>query len=148
MCGIDNALGRQALDQVGFDLVVEAGLGHGYRDFRTLRLHTLPNARRASDIWKSDVGDEAPEERSAYQRMIKEGADRCGVTLLAGKAVGAPFVGTVAASLALTEILRLLHGGHVHQLLDLDLQSVEHRTVIENASISAALNPGCVPVAA
>ncbi|MBI3369014.1 MAG: hypothetical protein HY021_11405 [Burkholderiales bacterium] len=27
LCGLDNALGRQALDQVGFDLIVEAGLG-------------------------------------------------------------------------------------------------------------------------
>ena len=33
LCGLDNAVGRQALDQAGFDFVVEAGLGHGYRDF-------------------------------------------------------------------------------------------------------------------
>jgi hypothetical protein len=35
-------IGRQALNQVGFDFVVEAGLGRGHRDFRALRLHTLP----------------------------------------------------------------------------------------------------------
>src|ERR1700733_12992647 len=27
LCGLDNALGRRALEQVGFDLVVESGLG-------------------------------------------------------------------------------------------------------------------------
>ena len=44
--------------------------------------------------------------------MLDEGSlDRCGVTLLAGKAVGAPFVGTLAATLVLAEVLRLLHGG-------------------------------------
>jgi hypothetical protein len=38
LCGLDNVLGRQALDQVGFDFVVEAGLGRGHRDFRAIRL--------------------------------------------------------------------------------------------------------------
>ena len=40
--GSTTAAGRQALDQVGFDFVVEAGLGRGHRDFRAIRLHTLP----------------------------------------------------------------------------------------------------------
>ena len=34
LCGLDNVAGRRALDQVGFDLIVEAGLGRGHRDFR------------------------------------------------------------------------------------------------------------------
>jgi hypothetical protein len=29
LCGLDNALGRRALDEVGFDFVAEAGLGRG-----------------------------------------------------------------------------------------------------------------------
>ena len=48
--------------------------------------------------------------------MLKGGElDRCGVTLLAGKAVGAPFVGAATATLAVSEVLRLLHGGPVQQ---------------------------------
>ena len=50
LCGLDNALGRRALDKVGFDLVVEAGLGRGYRDYRTMRLHVLPGTRSADEI--------------------------------------------------------------------------------------------------
>ena len=53
LCGLDNALGRRGLDKVGFDFVVEAGLGRGHRDFRSIRLHTLPGRRSAADIWKS-----------------------------------------------------------------------------------------------
>jgi hypothetical protein len=54
--------------------------------------------------------------------MLKDGTlDQCGVTLLAGKAVGAPFVGAAAATLAIAEVLRLLHGGPLHELVDLDL---------------------------
>ena len=106
LCGLDNAEGRRALDQVGFDLVVEAGLGHGHRDFRKIRLHTLPGSRPASEIWRSSPSaGENIEERRAYWRLLSEGVlDRCGVTLLAGKTVGAPFVGAVAATLALSEI--------------------------------------------
>ena len=132
-----------------FAFVVEAGLGRGHRDFRTIRLHTLPGSRLASDIWKSGGDGEDVSARAAYQRMLKEGElDACGVTLLAGKAVGAPFVGAVAACLAVAEVLRLLHGGPLHHLIDLDLQSPEHRTVAGRAQAFAALNPGFVEAAA
>jgi len=147
LCGLDNALGRLALDKVGFDFVVEAGLGRGYRDFRTMRIHTLPNGRATSDLWRADVPTVAIQEGPAYKAMLKSGElDKCGVTLLAGKAVGAPFVGAVAASLALSEILRLLQGAPVNQLIDLDLQSVEHRSVVRNSCDFSSLNPGFVAV--
>src|SRR6202011_4427962 len=55
LCGLDNALGRRALDKVGFPLVIEAGIGRGYRDFRTIRLHTLPGTRSADEIWTPAV---------------------------------------------------------------------------------------------
>lgn len=147
LCGLDNALGRRALDCAGFGLVVEAGLGRGYRDFRSIRLHTLPGPRPAAELWKGAEKGEDVQGRAAYQRMLKDGElDRCGVTLLAGKAVGAPFVGAVAACLALAEVLRQLHGGPLHQVVDLDLQSIEHRSAVVHGSRFCDLNPGYVPV--
>lgn len=143
LCGLDNAAGRRALDQVGFDIVVEAGLGRGHRDFRTLRLHIVPGPRPAADIWKAAAKGEMVEDRPAYAKLIADGMlDRCGMTLLAGKAVGAPFVGAVAATLALSEILRLLHGGTVNRMIDLDLLGLDHRTVVSADNAFAALNPG------
>jgi hypothetical protein len=86
-------------------------------------LHTLPAPRTAAEIWLRQGERENVEHRAAYARMQKDGTlDQCGVTLLAGKAVGAPFVGAVAATIAVSEILRLLHGGAVHELLDLGSQ--------------------------
>ena len=144
LCGLDNAEGRRALDHVGFDMVIEAGLGRGHRDFRTMRLHTLPGSRPSAEIWKQTgpVG-ETVEDRSAYARLVAEGTlDQCGMTMLAGKAVGAPFVGAVAAVLALSEVLRLLHGGSVHQMIDLDLLSLDQRTVSHHQRDFSRLNPG------
>lgn len=147
LCGLDNALGRQALDQVGFDLVVEAGLGRGHQDFRRIRLHTLPGARAASELWPVRAPVESALEQPAYSRLQDEGIlDRCGMTLLAGKAVGAPFVGAVAASLALAEILRLLHGGGVHQVIDIDLLALDQRVACANPRHFGTLNPGFLPV--
>jgi hypothetical protein len=145
LCGLDNSLGRQALDQVGFDFIVEAGLGRGHRDFRAVRLHTLPASRSAAQIWRTDSHGEPVDDRPAYARMLNSGElDRCGVTLLAGKAVGAPFVGAVAASLAVAEVLRLLHGGRIHELIDLDLKSPEYRAVVLTGADFTSLNPGYV----
>ena len=143
LCGLDNGAGRRALDQVGFDFIVEAGLGRGHRDFRTMRLHVLPGRRAAADIWKQTSEGEKVEDRPAYAKLMEDGVlDRCGMTLLAGKAVGAPFVGSIAATLALSEVLRLLHGGAVYQLIDIDLLSLDQRLVSQHPNDSADLNPG------
>ena len=145
LCGLDNALGRRALDQVGFPLVVEVGLGRGYDDFRSLRLHTLPGSRTAAELWKLPSDGEDLTNRPAYQHLVRKGElDRCGVTLLAGKAIGAPFVGSVAATLAIAEILRFLHGASLSQMIDLDLQHIDHRTVVAQRRDFSGLNPGYV----
>jgi hypothetical protein len=149
LCGLDNALGRQALDQVGFDLVVETGLGRGHQNFRRIRLHTLPGRRGAAELWPIHPAGESAKTQPAYSRLRDEGVlDRCGMTLLAGKAVGAPFVGAVAASLALSEILRLLHGAGVHQVIDVDMLALEERVVCRNPRDFSTFNPGFVGVSA
>lgn len=143
LCGLDNATSRRSLDQVGFDLIVEAGLGRGYADFRTMRLHTLPGRRSAAEIWRAAGGIEKVKDNAVYTKLVADGVlDRCGMTLLAGKAVGAPFVGATAAALALAEILRLLHGGQVHQLIDLDLLSSDQRVASLHPRDFSQLNPG------
>ncbi len=146
LCGVDNAAARRALDSAGFDLVVEAGLGHGHRDFRTMSVHTLPATRSASEIWRDVASNEDLTKQPAYQKMLADGSvDRCGMTMLAGKAVGAPFVGSVAATLVISQLLRLLHGGTIDALVDLDLRSVEHRHVVPTRRNFGSFNPGYVP---
>ena len=72
---------------------------------------------------------------------MKEGVlDQCGVTVLAGKAVGAPFVGTAAAALVLSEVLRVFHGGPAYQLVDLDLKCIEHRNAVRHPTDFSRLN--------
>jgi hypothetical protein len=146
LCGVDNAAARRALDKVGFDFVVSAGLGSGHSDFRTIRIHTLPAERQAEEIWPDVRSDPAARAETAYDTMVAAGAiDQCGAALLAGVAVGAPFVGAVAATLAISEVLRLLHGGVVNRLIDLDLSSLDHKNVLPQRCSLMHLNLGFVP---
>lgn len=109
----------------------------------TLRFLRCPLPPSAAEIWKAAAGGKKVEARPAYTELVAEGVlDRCGITLLAGKAVGAPFVGAVAACLALSEVLRLLHGGELHGLIDLDLLSPEQRMVSRHAGDLSRFNPG------
>jgi hypothetical protein len=144
LCGLDNAEGRRALDLAGFDFVVEAGLGRDYRNFQTIRLHTLPARRAATEIWPDRPASVLPvEQNPAYQDLLNSGkVDQCGMTLLAGKAVGAPFVGSVAACLAVAEVLRLLAGGAIDELIGLDLRAVDHIEVVAQGQDFSAINPG------
>lgn len=145
LCGLDNAAGRRALDQAGFDFVVEAGLGSGHHDFRRLLVHTLPGEVPAAALWPDHAGAVTVADAAAYRRMLDEGSlDQCGVTLLAGKAVGAPFVGAVAATLVMSEVLRLLQGGKLHKLIDMNLVDLAQFNAVQQRRDFSALNPGFV----
>lgn len=111
-CGVDNAPTRADLGGAKFELVVEAGLGAGPGGFRNFSLHTFPSSRRPEQIWRrEDAG--LPIDVSAmpaYSALRKSGLDTCGLAQLASRTVGVPFVGLIAAALAVSELLRRLHG--------------------------------------
>jgi hypothetical protein len=142
LCGVDNALARAALEDVGFGRVIESGLGGGTRDFMGFRTHVFPGVRRARDIWSG--ASDRPNVRTdlpAYLALAAAGADRCGLTQLAGRTVGAPFVGAVAAATVIGELLRLANGGHAYDLFDCHLSNLDHRTTV-SAVVETPFNPG------
>lgn len=125
--GVDNIAARRDLGSAGFAMVVEAGLGGGYRHFRNIRLHTFPGPRRPSEIWTADDAVQtAFHLNDVYAKLALERNDQCGMTLLASRAVATPFVGAFAAALALAEVIRPLHGGGVHSTLDLQMKSLRY----------------------
>jgi hypothetical protein len=142
LCGVDNALARSTLEDVGFARVIEAGLGYGIRDYLGFRTHTFPGSRRAHDIWRAEEnGWEIRTDLPAYQALEATGADQCGLTKLAGRTVGAPFVGAVAAAVVIGELLRMVNGGHAYELIDGHLRNLDHRTVVA-AAAGQPFNPG------
>jgi hypothetical protein len=132
LCGVDNALARMSLEKAGFDLVVEAGLGAGPNAFRSISLHTFPSSRPAEQIWSRHLGqaDAGFESKPAYQALKQKGMDSCGLAQLASRTVGVPFVGVVAASLVIAELLRRLHGGAGLELASGSVAALEDFEVI------------------
>ncbi len=136
--GVDNAVARMAIDEVGFDLVVEAGLGAGPGGFRNFSLHTFPASRPSAQVWSRHLSspDLDVSEAAAYSTMKKRGMDECGLAQLASRTVGVPFVGLTAGVFVIAELLRRLHGGSGYEQLSGSLLSVE-----DIESISAKTMP-------
>lgn len=144
LCGVDNVLARRALSDARFKLVVEAGLGSGAKDFRAIRIHTFPGTKDPRELWKPGDNKVVQAEKPAYRDLEARGVDQCGVTLLAGRAVGAPFVGMTAAALCVGEILRFLHDGPLFAVHELDLKLPSARVSVERSTKPPAFNPGFV----
>ena len=142
LCGVDNSLARSALEDVGFDKVIEAGLGGGTQDFLGFRTHVFPGARKASEVWKQvNVNSDVRIDLPAYKQLGNFGLDRCGLTQLAGRTVGAPFVGATAAAIVIAETLRTVNGAHSYDLIDGYLRDLRHLTPVL-AGDKQPVNPG------
>jgi hypothetical protein len=140
--GVDNPEARRHIDELGFEHVIEAGLGSGYSDFRNIRLHSFPNARPSTEIWKPlDGAQPAVRFNAAYAKLEEETGDSCGVTMLASRAVGTPFVGAFAGALVIAETLRLLHGGPRYSMVDVGMKDLRYVTAAPSRR-ETCTNPG------
>ncbi len=145
LCGVDNALARADLEDVGFGRVIEAGLGAGTREYLAFQIHTFPARRAARCRWGADVdhlndgNDNA--DNPAYRALAHEGLDDCGITTLAGRTVGASFVGAVTAAVVVAELMRMAMGGPRYEVVDGSLHSLELRQAVVCAE-GAPFNPG------
>lgn len=125
LCGVDNAKARSLLENCGFDLVVESGLGGSLSDFDRIMLHTFPNKScSASKKW-ADTKEANNQIHERIRELSEEQGD-CGILarILADVAVSTAFVGAVAASLVVGELLKALHGGKRTKVLHIKLRDI------------------------
>jgi len=151
LCGVDNLLARSHLEGAGFDWVIETGLGAGPEAFKNFSLHTFPSSLRAAKLW-ADNGTSGASNGSdtrsqpAYSRQEHPSLDECGITQLASRTIGVPFVGLLAATFAIAELLRRLHGGIAFEVLSACTASLED---IETSAVPWSVYPyGHTPAAA
>lgn len=134
LCGVDNPQARAILEGAGFATVFEAGLGAGAEDFRLIRTHSFPAPVGAAQVWAEEVGAKPAASDvlpPAYDDLARSGVlDQCGLTRLAEVAVGAPFVGMVAAAALLSQVMRMVVDGMRPTVVNLDLRSLQHRSVV------------------
>lgn len=147
LIGVDNALARQAVEDVGFERVIEAGLGRGPQDFLGIDLHTFPSSKAARDVWRDTGPSDADIAQPAYRALLERSGDRCGTVRLAGRTIGAPFAGVFAASLVVAELVRLTVGGDRYEMISCHLRDLSGRAVFRGEPW-APFNPGSLLVAA
>ncbi|WP_374592595.1 hypothetical protein [Aquabacterium sp.] len=118
LSGFDNNEARQWLASAGFIEVFDSGLGGEACNFDSIAVRMWPHPLSADLLWQLEnrAGLEARAARQK-QRTSRNpaygdiAADECGKLLVADKAVAVPFVGAVAASFVVAEVLRRTNGG-------------------------------------
>ncbi len=81
----------------------------------------------------------------AYEPSKHPQLDECGLSQLASRTVGVPFVGVTAGAFAIAELLRRLHGGPAIELVsgsvaaleDVEVSMLENR-IYEYGHVAAA----------
>jgi hypothetical protein len=145
LCGVDNFAARAVLENAGFSKVIEAGLGKGGEEYLAFQVHSFPGKKKASELWKNETALNTElsdiSNQSAYKDLESRGLDKCGLTTLAGRSVGASFVGTFVSTIVIAEVLRMIAGGPSHDIIDGTLRSPENFIVIEGSDLPA-YNPG------
>lgn len=120
--GVDNPAARRVFESTGFSHVIDAGLGSGYTDFKAIRVRTFPGPSRAAELWAANVDAPNSVNAPAYKYLLASGADPCGVTTLATRSVGAPFVGCIAAGYVIAALMRRQLGFCPFAVVDLNLR--------------------------
>lgn len=125
LIGVDKLEPRRLISDVGWNLAIDVGLGSGPIDFTTISIHTFPAATHSKHVpaWQTNGWrrrSENAQEQKAYQDARAAGADPCGLVQLAEITVAAPFIGVVAACLAIAEPLRVLSGEPANTNLTFD----------------------------
>jgi hypothetical protein len=142
LSGVDNPLARHLLDQAGFPVVVDAGLGAGSDAFLDMTVRRLPASRHSRDIWPARAQRRVVvPDTPAYVALETDTGDRCGVEQLAGRTVATAFVGVAAACWVVGGLLRELHGGRRYELVDYSLRNPGQVTAITAADQRPARVP-------
>jgi hypothetical protein len=160
LVGVDNPDARMAVEEVGFGAVIEAGLGKTRNEYLAFQMHRFPGPQCARARWSPDTGEQvlgsgtrsvgdtdivsataALLAQPAYRALEGDAIDSCGLTLLANRSVGAPFVGTAVSTLVVAEVLKLLIGAPQSALIDGSLRSPARRRVVGLGQIPV-FNPG------
>ena len=155
LVGVDDPAPRRLLEGAGFDLIVDAGLGGDTQNYLDILMHSFPSGVEAATAWPERPGSPAssvvdqPAYLDTHQQLsrtteLTDGEIKCGIIEVAGASVGAAFVGCVAATFVLSEVLRTLAGGPRFEVLGVSLRSPHKPQASNNTDEGAPANPGFV----
>ena len=107
LSGVDKVEARTLMAGVGFDCIVDAGLGRTASDFDRYRVTVFDRARpidkHFAGLEDKPVGQDSPTG-DAYRRLEAE-IGPCGIAEIGGASVAAPYVSALAAAVAISLVI-------------------------------------------
>lgn len=127
LVGVDSLEARLTIAGVGFDHIIDVGLGHGPVDFEGLQMRVLDKGADSKKVWQASEGKKDVDAllRSKAYAAHAEKFDGCGTLALANGSVAVPFVGTAAGALGMAQAIRIASMRDTPQLLQMELGSPE-----------------------
>lgn len=150
LAGLDDAQTRRWLHAAAFDRYLDAGIGDRADTYLDIVVQTFPSQQNVEAAFPP-LAPRRVDPAPAYERLAADaiatgadpGAAQCGVIELAGRAVGAAFVGATAACLAFADVLRALNGSQADMaVLNFDLRDPTNVVAAANTAPGPANNPG------
>ena len=112
LSGVDKIESRKLMANVGFDGIVDAGLGHISSDFDRYRV-TVFDRIRPIDMHFTGQEDKRPGDNvptgEAYRRLEEE-IGACGTAEIGGASVAAPYVSAVTSAVAISRAIAIASG--------------------------------------
>jgi hypothetical protein len=108
LSGVDKVEVRKLMANVGFDCIVDAGLGRTEANFDRYRLCVFDHAYPINDYFAeiTERSPESPSDMGPYGLLEAE-IGRCGTAEIAGASIAAPYVSAVAGAAAVSRLIAL-----------------------------------------
>ena len=164
LSGLDRMGPRKLLGGLGFERVVDCGLGSTSRKFDQFRLNVFSKDYTPAMHFEDTTNEkEEQERREILDRNLSlpaynEGESsvpgaKCGMTELAGASVAVPFVSMFVAALAITQVIRIASGyadlmsvvGRIGNLGDLRVSSRDVSSILRIGCAEASDWTHCRP---
>lgn len=126
ICGLDDVVPRKKMVAVGFDYMIDGGIGNGPTDFEGIQIRAIAKGSQANS-WNDSAAPKSPTRtllKAAYQALEQE-IGGCGMYSLANASVAVPFVGAATGALAIAQAIRLSSMKSSRTLLQLELATPE-----------------------
>lgn len=148
LSGVDRIAARKLMADIGFDCIVDAGLGRKASDFDRFRVSVFDRTCR---IDKHFAGlEDQPEMQdlpsSRSYRDLEAEIGPCGTAEIAGASVAAPYVSALAAAVAISRAIAVTSGcvcpsNEVAQVSQLANHRIAPPVLTESRGIGHAGNP-------
>jgi hypothetical protein len=147
LSGVDNEDARRLMAGIGFECIIDAGLGRKAEDFDRYRVtifdadyridaHFAPIETQAQDNHRAAQGHQGIVPETEAYRDLEAEIGRCGAAEIAGASVAAPYVSAVVAAVVIARTISLFSGCGCFRSEVGRVRALKSRRLVEGAPVA------------